>query len=246
MKTSMRRTWSARQTAMVVAGVAVALTVEATAADAQRPTRRRQATIEIRGVVPTPQVVTVRPRSTPEYSRQVLVPRFYDHDFWPDIQEGYALMPNRLMSGFDSVAVAVDSVGTPDLFRLPTVGTPAPLRSQFGYMRKQLEWCAPRWWCPSRRVRVQIPADSAALFERRLPPGPVANMPGAAAPSNLRPEQMPQVQQRWCTPHWWCPPGGVITTPQPTTPGDTTRRAPSTPPDTTRRPPGTSSASALH
>ena len=29
---------------------------------AQQPTRRRQAPIEIRGQVPTPQVVTVRPR----------------------------------------------------------------------------------------------------------------------------------------------------------------------------------------
>jgi len=48
-------------------------------------TPRRQETIEIRGQVPTPQVVTVRPREMPNYSRRVLVPAFFDHDFWPSI-----------------------------------------------------------------------------------------------------------------------------------------------------------------
>ncbi len=69
------------------------------AAQAQQPTRRRQAPIEIRGQVPTPQVVTVRPREVPTYSRQVLVPRFYDHDFWPDIQTGYLMVPQRQITG---------------------------------------------------------------------------------------------------------------------------------------------------
>ena len=98
---SMRRMvntrWSAR--VIVLAGVGLAVAFDATAMNAQRPTRRRAQTIEIRGTVPTPQVVTVRPREVPEYSRQVLVPRFYDHDFWPDIQEGYAIMSNRLLTG---------------------------------------------------------------------------------------------------------------------------------------------------
>ena len=61
--------------------VAAALIVAPAALEAQTP--RRQAPIEIRGQVPTPQVVTVRPREVPAYSRQVLVPNFYDHDFWP-------------------------------------------------------------------------------------------------------------------------------------------------------------------
>ena len=252
----MRRTWSAAprgaatRTVLTCVVLAVVVLGAAASASAQQPTRRRQLAIEIRGTVPTPQVVTVRPREVPEYSRQVLVPRFYDHDFWPDIQEGYAIMSNRLMTGLvDTLALAVDSVGTPDLFRLPTVPTPEALRSRFGYMRKQYEWCAPHWWCPSHRVRVQIPADSAALFQMRLPPQPIAIVP-MNAPGNARtnapnaPAVMPTVQQRWCAPHWWCPPGGVITTPQPSTPTDTTRRPP-TPADTTRRPPGTSSALLL-
>jgi hypothetical protein len=226
--------------------------VDVPTANAQRPTRRRQPTIEIRGTVPTPQVVTVRPREVPAYSRQVLVPRFYDHDFWPEIQEGYAIMSSRMITPADSLLLAADSVGTPDLFRLPAVTPLTPLRAQFGRLRKQYDWCAPHWWCPSHSVRVRVPADSAALFPPRLPPQPMAVVPGGNNPSNAR-TALPQVQQRWCATHWWCPPGGIVTTPPsttpgtPTTPADTTRRAPPTPPDTTRRPPpaGTSSASRL-
>jgi hypothetical protein len=46
--------------------------------DAQQkaPPKRGQA-IEIRGQVPTPQVVTVRPREVPTYDRQLLSPAFY-------------------------------------------------------------------------------------------------------------------------------------------------------------------------
>jgi hypothetical protein len=214
----------------------------------QRGARRRQPTIEIRGTVPTPQVVTVRPREVPAYSRQVLVPRFYDHDFWPEIQEGYAIMSSG-MTPADTLVLAADSVGTPDLFRLPAVPAIAPLRARFGYLRRQYEWCAPHWWCPSHRVRVRVPADSSALFPPRLPPQPMAVAPGGNSGNPNAPTALPQVQQRWCATHWWCPPGGVVNTPAPTTPAppttpsDTTRRAPTTPADTTRRPPpGTSSA----
>jgi hypothetical protein len=232
--------------------LAAALVLGSTEASAQR-TPRRQAPIEIRGTVPTPQVVTVRPREVPAYSRQVLVPRFYDHDFWPEIQEGYAIMSGRLMTPADSLVLAADSVGTPDLFRLPAVAPLTPLRAQFATLRKQYGWCAPHWWCPSHRVRVRVPADSSALFPPRLPPQPMAVAPGSNNPTNA-PTALPQVQQRWCATHWWCPPGGIVTTPPSTTPAatppaasDTTRRVPPTPPDSTRRPPpaGTSSASRL-
>jgi hypothetical protein len=94
---------------MAALTVAVAMTVSVSA-DAQQPTqapvRRRQAPIEIRGQVPTPQVVTVRPREVPAYSRQVLVPNFYDHDFWPSILPGYRLVRKRQITG----ALPIDSV----------------------------------------------------------------------------------------------------------------------------------------
>src|SRR5689334_19103131 len=82
-----------------IAFLVLALGAIPVAAHAQQPTRRRQAPIEIRGQVPTPQVVTVRPRAMPAYSRQVLVPRFFDHDFWPEIQMGYQLVPERQVNG---------------------------------------------------------------------------------------------------------------------------------------------------
>jgi hypothetical protein len=59
--------------------VSGALLVAASRADAQQkgpPPKKGQA-IEIRGQVPTPQVVTVRPREVPAYDRQLLSPAFY-------------------------------------------------------------------------------------------------------------------------------------------------------------------------
>ena len=225
--------------------LALALAVgAATAADAQQPTRpRRQAPIEIRGQVPTPQVVTVRPREVPAFSRQVLVPRFYDHDFWPDIQEGYDVLTNRMFAGLDSATFTVDSVGTPDLFALPKVRAPTPLRPKFATIRRQLKFCATRWWCPSKKTKIPMPADSAALFDMRSAPAPtVAPRPVQPTTPAVPTEELRRMQpkQRWCTPAWWCPSGGRETPPPPATtptpaPADTTRRPPGTPPASARR-----------
>lgn len=78
----------------------------------QRAQPRRQETIEIRGQVPTPQVVTVRPREAPAYSRRVLVPAFFDHDFWPSILPPLEIVTPRGAPRADSVArpAATDSV----------------------------------------------------------------------------------------------------------------------------------------
>jgi hypothetical protein len=77
-------------------------------------TPRRQATIEIRGQVPTPQVVTVRPRETPAFSRRVLVPAFFDRDFWPSILPPLQIVSPGHVSRADSVArPPADSVVRP-------------------------------------------------------------------------------------------------------------------------------------
>src|SRR5688500_3929191 len=114
----------------LVAVVATAALVPA-AAEAQR-TPRRQAPIEIIGQVPTPQVVTVRPREVPAYDRRVLVPTFYDHDFWQSILPGYLLVRERTITGAvtgDSAAVRRDS--TPPAMTTPPAGgvTPPPAGS---------------------------------------------------------------------------------------------------------------------
>jgi hypothetical protein len=50
--------------------------------------------IEIRGQVPTPQVVTVRPRQIPIFSREVLTPAFFDRHFWESLTAPYEIVPD--------------------------------------------------------------------------------------------------------------------------------------------------------
>ena len=236
---------SVRWNALGALTVALGLAAWAPAEGQQRPpTRRRQAPIEIRGQVPTPQVVTVRPREVPSYSRQVLVPRFYDQDFWPDIEEGYVVVSDRLLTGLatDSATLAMGNVGTPDLFRQPVVGVPVGLAGKYAHARKQSRWCATRFWCPTHRVKIAMPADSATLLTTQLKssPGTAAN---GANGANGRVAQVSQ--EKSCGGQWWCPPSGSLTTPEPTTPtaADPNARgapAPATPP---RQPTGTPPAS---
>ena len=99
----------------LVVAVALALPIAMQAQNTKQPVKRRQQPIEIRGQVPTPQVVTVRPREVPTYSRQVLYPRFYDHDFWPSILPAYQLVTKRQMTGMvpvDSATIRADSAAT--------------------------------------------------------------------------------------------------------------------------------------
>jgi hypothetical protein len=110
--------------------------VEAQQPTPQRPpTRtqppRRQETIEIRGQVPTPQVVTVRPREAPAYSRRVLVPAFLDRDFWPSILPPLQIVPlaGRLRAD-STVRSTPDSASRaqPGATRPPSGTPPASLR----------------------------------------------------------------------------------------------------------------------
>ena len=116
---------------LTLAVAAVALVAAPLTVDAQRAPRRQQA-IEIVGQVPTPQVVTVRPREMPQYDRRVLVPTFYDHDFWQSILPGYLLVRQRTITGTvpgDSAAAARrDSAGrmAPPTGVQPATTTPPP------------------------------------------------------------------------------------------------------------------------
>ena len=96
----------------------------------RRPTTtRRAAPIEIRGTVPTPQVVTVRPRETPTYERRVLVPNFYDHDFWrSSILPGYQIVNRRELTGMlpgDSLVLRPGGAATPPPLPAATGGAAA-------------------------------------------------------------------------------------------------------------------------
>ena len=110
----------------LVVVAALVLPAAAEAQNTKQPVKRRQQPIEIRGQVPTPQVVTVRPREVPTYSRQVLYPRFYDHDFWPSILPAYQLVTKRQMTGIvpvDSATVRADSAAARGVQGMPPAGT---------------------------------------------------------------------------------------------------------------------------
>ena len=129
------------RTSMIAAAVAAGavLAVSAVPAQAQRRPPRRTQAIEIRGQVPTPQVVTVRPREVPAFDRQVLVPSFYDHTFWPLILPGYAVVPRSEVAGqgaadsllAPSVAGAGAGPGAPGAQPGAPI-VPAPLPAQPG------------------------------------------------------------------------------------------------------------------
>jgi hypothetical protein len=98
-------------------------------AEPRAPQPRRQQPIEIRGQVPTPQVVTVRPREAPAYSRRVLVPAYFDHDFWPSILPPIEIVPPVGSPRADSLRPAsADSARRtqPMPTRPPSGTSPAP------------------------------------------------------------------------------------------------------------------------
>lgn len=122
----------------LAASVIVLLCGSAASGTAQQPTTprpaprtqapRRQETIEIRGQVPTPQVVTVRPREAPAYSRRVLVPAFFDRDFWPSILPPLQIISVSATPRTDSTArVVPDSASRAQPGARPPSGTPPAL-----------------------------------------------------------------------------------------------------------------------
>lgn len=79
----------------------------AAAQQPRQPRPRAGETIVIHGQVPTPQVVTVRPRAVPDYSRQVLGPALFDQVRAGAMMGGYQLVERRQVTG----QVLVDTAG---------------------------------------------------------------------------------------------------------------------------------------
>jgi len=99
-----------------------ALLVAASRADAQQkaPPPKKGQTIEIRGQVPTPQVVTVRPREVPTYDRQLLAPAFYNGTGSTAPAGDVQLVPESQVRGttaLDTIPAAMAREGG-----VPTVG----------------------------------------------------------------------------------------------------------------------------
>jgi hypothetical protein len=165
-----------------LSGVALALFLSASIAEAQQPTRRGTSrTIEIRGQVPTPQVVTVRPREAPQFDRNVLVPDFYNPDFLGLATVGYQLVPRSTITGSQADTVrlaerqmtppAVGVISTPTPLPQPVAaGTPAAPADTTGDAARRAEIEAIRKEIALRRARL----DSIA--------GRVQSMGAPAAP----------------------------------------------------------------
>ncbi len=152
--------------ATLVLPVLVALV--ATAAAAQQPgvapvtpakPRTAPQAIEIRGQVPTPQVVTVRPREIPTFSRDVLTPAFYDRQFWEPLVAPFVIGPDQ--SGV--MGRSQSDGGSPQL--------PADSAQRHSA-------AAPRGQSDSTSaVSSSIPAPSARGSAGAVPQGPSSNAP---------------------------------------------------------------------
>lgn len=80
--------------------VAAWLGMASSSASAQRGAERAETqTIIIRAQVPTPQVITVRPREVPDYSKDVLGSERRDRSFWSSLLPAYQLVPQRQITG---------------------------------------------------------------------------------------------------------------------------------------------------
>jgi hypothetical protein len=128
----------------------------------------RAPAVVIRGQVPIPQIVTIRPREVPQYRLvNMLIP---SREYSSQLERGYSLLSNQQIFGggydYGNGSVRLDSVGAPPLPKLPPMSfQPFPVR--YTVVKRQRAWCAPNWWCPSHKIKEPIVADFPADFPRR-------------------------------------------------------------------------------
>jgi hypothetical protein len=133
----------------VAAAAAVACTVLRPATLVAQQTGQ---TIVIRAQVPTPQVITVRPRTVPEYSREVLGSEQRQRSFWGSLLPAYQLVTQRQIDGrdpLDSAVAALVAGGPPGS---PGAQAAAPGGSDAGARAAEIE--AVRREIAERRARL--------------------------------------------------------------------------------------------
>jgi hypothetical protein len=104
----------------VLAGGMLLLFSPALNAQQKGPPPKKGQAIEIRGQVPTPQVVTVRPREIPTYDRQLLAPAFYNGTGSTASTGGVQLVPESQIRG--TTALDTLPAGMAHEGGVPTVG----------------------------------------------------------------------------------------------------------------------------
>jgi hypothetical protein len=143
--------------------VSGALLVAASRAEAQQkgpPPKKGQA-IEIRGQVPTPQVVTVRPREVPAYDRQLLTPAFYSGAGGTASNGAVQLVPESQIRGtaaLDTIPAGIAHEGG-----VPTV---APLTLRPDSMRNRRDTAATR--AGASTAEIEAMRHELALRRARL------------------------------------------------------------------------------
>lgn len=133
-------------------GLATAwMALHSEALHAQRGAERGQ-TIVIRAQVPTPQVITVRPRTVPEYSREVLGAEQRQRSFWGSLLPAYQLVTQRQIDGRDPLdsAVAALVAGAPS--GAPGAAAPVAPGAEPGARAAEIE--AVRQEIAERRARL--------------------------------------------------------------------------------------------
>jgi len=143
----------------------VSLAAPAAAQVSQQGGERGPAVV-IRGQVPIPQIVTIRPREVPQYRLvNMLIP---SRSYATDLETGYSLLASVKVFGLptDSSPLRLDSIGAPALAALPPINL-EPFPERYTIVKRQRAWCAPNWWCPSHKVKEPIVADFPADFPRR-------------------------------------------------------------------------------
>lgn len=168
-------------TRVLVATMATAFAAPLAAQQPKRPPRTGQ-TIVIRGQVPTPQVVTVRPRQAPDYDRRTLgsAPPSAA-SFWPALLPGYDVVTERTVDG----PTPLDSVPGAVARRRPSAADSALARArEIQAIQNQLEVRRARLDSLDRVLRGE---DTAAV--RRAPPRP------GAADSAARAQEIQAIQQ---------------------------------------------------
>lgn len=151
---------------LVLALAAVAALGATAQAQVSQQGGERAPAVVIRGQVPIPQVVTIRPREIPAYKfENMLIP---SRDYSEQLGRGYTLQTSRNVFGvaYDNGAAPVESIGAPPLPPLPPLNF-GPLPVRYTTVKRQRAWCAPNWWCPKTKVQEPIVADFPADFPRR-------------------------------------------------------------------------------
>lgn len=166
----------------VLMGGAALLAPASVRAQQKAPPPRRGQAIEIRGQVPTPQVVTVRPREVPAYDRQILSPAFYNGTGTTASAGGVQLVPESQVRGttaLDTIpAGGAREIASPGLAPLQVRpdsvrAVQAPAASRAGASALEIE--AMRHELAIRRARLD--SLRRALNESMQTPVPVGKPP---------------------------------------------------------------------